>query len=101
MTMTITAQQADTDPGDQGRTWWTRAACRGADVNLFFAPDKTESVSKAERQRRRAAAKALCHRCPVNRECLAEAIALRDRYAIRAAYTAEERKRLRLHEQRS
>jgi WhiB family redox-sensing transcriptional regulator len=98
MTITITAQQADTDPGDQGRGWWTRAACQRADVNLFFKPDKTESASKAEKQRRQTAAKALCRSCPVNGECLAEAIALGDRYAIRASYTAKERKRLRLHE---
>lgn len=52
-------------------------------------------INPAEKAKRVAAAKALCHSCPVQRECLNEAIALGDRYATRAAYTGPERRQLK------
>jgi WhiB family redox-sensing transcriptional regulator len=77
--------------------WWTQAACRGVDVDLFFKPDKHEAFDKAERRRREGAAKALCRSCPVTASCLAEAIRVGDRYGIRAGLTPEERRGLGLH----
>lgn len=40
--------------------WHAEAACRGKDPNLFF-PARGQSTAEA---------KALCHRCPVQAECL-------------------------------
>lgn len=58
------------------REWRTRAACRpgsGVDPELFFpvATDTAGPVYDAQV----AAAKAVCARCPVVAECLAEALA--------------------------
>lgn len=86
-----TANQLLGDGTRSDSRWWLRAACRDVDVNLFFKPDKHDTVSRAEKTRRVNQAKALCRRCPITAECLDEAIALRDRYAIRAAYTPDER----------
>ena len=46
--------------------WWSRAACRSADPELFF-PVSAAGPSRAET----AAAKAVCAACDVRRECLA------------------------------
>lgn len=43
--------------------WKERAACRGADTNMFFPSGK--GVSKAEVDR----ALEICSRCPVKEEC--------------------------------
>lgn len=55
------------DPLPAGLDWHEQAACRGADPELFFAPD-TERVSA--RKRREAAAKAICAGCIVRTSCL-------------------------------
>jgi WhiB family redox-sensing transcriptional regulator len=41
-------------------SWMDRIACAGMDGNLFFAHGLTEKS---------AAAKAVCHRCPVQEQC--------------------------------
>lgn len=56
---------AETSADDIG--WQDDAACRGADPDLFFAPD-VESVTA--RERREARAKRVCSRCPVAEACL-------------------------------
>jgi len=46
--------------------WRTRAACRGTDPGLFYpGPNDPAAV---------AAARAVCHTCPVRQPCLAEAM---------------------------
>lgn len=50
-----------------GREWERHAACQGLDSSLFFAPNRFES--KREREAREAAAKAICHICPVIDAC--------------------------------
>ena len=45
-------------------SWEKRAACRGADPELFF-PERGDTYSVQ-------AAKAVCARCPVRAECLEE-----------------------------
>jgi Transcription factor WhiB. len=66
--------------------WHAFAACLGVDVNLFF-PERGQSTTEA---------KAICQRCAVVPECLAEALADPDLdYGVRAGLSAQERKRLR------
>lgn len=61
------------------RDWHNRAACRGADLRLFFAPDGERAP---ERERREKKAKAICRECPVRTECLEQAIGADDRGLI-------------------
>lgn len=51
------------------------AACRqpGADVTVFFAPEGERH--SAAKERREAAAKAICDRCPLRPDCAAHAVA--------------------------
>ena len=55
------------DPLPAAIGWHAQAACRGADPELFFAPD-AEHVTA--RKRREAAAKAVCCGCIVRTACL-------------------------------
>ena len=43
------------------------AACKGADLGLFFGPDAEFVTARRERE---AAAKAICAGCPVRLDCL-------------------------------
>lgn len=63
--------------------WRADAACRDEDPELFFPASPTAEVS---------AAKAVCRRCPVASQCLADAIEQRDRDAVRGGLTPEERR---------
>ena len=55
--------QTDTDPGPD---WRTRAACQGRNPETFF-PHPADRDSED-------AAVAICRRCPVRTDCLAEAM---------------------------
>jgi WhiB family redox-sensing transcriptional regulator len=77
---------------DQDVEWQTKALCRGADANLFFAPHQMEN--KEERDAREAQAKAVCARCPVREQCLAFALATREPYGIWGGLNELERRRL-------
>jgi WhiB family redox-sensing transcriptional regulator len=66
-------------------SWRDRAACRDADVELFF-PDKGGSTR---------AAKAICAGCPVTDECLAWALANQERWGVYGGKSERERRRLR------
>jgi WhiB family redox-sensing transcriptional regulator len=46
--------------------WQDDAACWGEDLVLFFGPD---GERQPERDVRELKAKAICHGCPVRREC--------------------------------
>jgi WhiB family redox-sensing transcriptional regulator len=48
------------------QTWQEKAACRGADLSLFFGP---EGERQPERDRREARAKAICAAYPVRVPC--------------------------------
>jgi len=68
----------------------SRAACRGADPNLFF-PDKRAPLALK--------AKAICRDCPVKEPCLTEATV--NRYlGVWGGTTGEERERMRRSEMR-
>lgn len=67
----------------------TGAACKGADLNLFFGPD-AEFVSA--RKQREAEAKAICARCPVRDACLAYAMDTAEAYGIWGGLNEDERR---------
>lgn len=67
--------------------WRERAACKGRDVNIFFARTKAGQE----------VAKAVCRNCPVRRICLDDALAYEGkkrasgRYGVVGGLTAIER----------
>lgn len=70
----------------------TRAACRNTSPNLFFAPSKDATTTKA--RARVAHAKAICAQCPIRSECLEWAIEHRERNGIWGGLTEGERESL-------
>lgn len=76
--------------GTERRDWRSRAACLDVDPELFFPAAEAGPVYDVQV----AAAKAVCHRCPVRAECLAEALA-RIPYGIAGGLTEDERRALR------
>lgn len=57
--------------------WQERAACKGEDPELFFAPDVPDDAElaelgalRAEWKRRESAARRICVSCPVRSACL-------------------------------
>lgn len=84
---------------DDDITWQELALCRGADANLFFAPQHQES--KEERLAREDEAKSICARCPVRVECLAFALATREPHGIWGGMNEIERRRVLEEERRA
>jgi hypothetical protein len=74
--------------GDQ--RWRTRAACRDDDPEIWFPVATTGPAYRAQV----ADAKRVCRRCPVQTECLTEALA-RIPYGIAGGLTEQERAALR------
>jgi WhiB family redox-sensing transcriptional regulator len=72
--------------------WQHRAACRGEDSSVFFAPNYFER--KEEKEAREAKAKTLCVRCPVRLECLDYALRAREPHGIWGGLNEVERKAL-------
>jgi WhiB family transcriptional regulator, redox-sensing transcriptional regulator len=68
--------------------WQLQAACRGMGGEVFFHPDAERGPSK---MRRDAAAKAICHSCPVMDSCARHALAVREPYGVWGGLTVEER----------
>lgn len=68
------------------RPWVRDAACAGKDPDLFF-PTSGQQGQEAE-------AKAVCARCPVAGECLAEALKNREAYGVFGGLNVSERSRL-------
>lgn len=64
--------------------WWHRAACLGADTEIFFARPDAAPVAIAE-------AKAFCAGCPVVAECLRDAAKTGDTHSVRGGLTGSER----------
>ena len=60
--------------------WQFRAACRGQEAALFFAPAHFER--KEEKDAREAQAKRICAGCPVQEECLEYALRIREPHGI-------------------
>lgn len=72
------------------RNWRSAAACLVVDPELFFPPERGVSSAYEE-----AAAKAVCHGCPVQAECLAWAIWAGVTDGVWGGYTAAELRRVR------
>jgi len=76
----------DTEPADD---WRDLAACRGEDPELFF-PIGTSGPALLQVEQ----AKAVCRRCSVIDQCLAEALRRREMYGIWGGTTEAERAEL-------
>jgi WhiB family redox-sensing transcriptional regulator len=77
-------------PGDLQVGWQYRAACKGPQSHLFFAPNHIER--KQERLRRERAAKAICRQCPVLEECREYALVVREQHGIWGGMNEYERR---------
>lgn len=73
--------------------WQQQAACRGLDVEQFYF---TAGERGAKRNKREAAAKAICRQCPVRALCYAYAVQYED-YGIWGGSTPAERQLAREH----
>lgn len=67
--------------------WWRDAACRDVDVRVFF-PERGDAFGFS-------VARAICGRCPVRSECLADALSYPDSEGVWAGTTAADRRRMR------
>jgi WhiB family redox-sensing transcriptional regulator len=65
--MTGSPRPGAADPLPAAIGWQARAACRGADPELFFVP---EAERVTARKRRETKAKAICAGCAVRIDCL-------------------------------
>ena len=72
--------------------WHDQASCASVDPDLFFAASETRAPLAAERLTR--AAISVCRACPVQAECLQQALEDDDRYAILGGTTPVERARM-------
>ena len=73
-------------------TWQRKAACRGPESVLFFAPTLPEP--RAEREAREARAKGICSGCVVQGECLDYALRIREPHGIWGGLNEAERRTL-------
>jgi len=78
-----------TDTIDDVPSWQFRAACRGEESALFFAPNYFEQ--RAEKDAREAKAKAICQACPVLKLCREHALAVHEPYGIWGGLSEAER----------
>ncbi len=72
--------------------WQYRAACKGPESHLFFAPNHLER--KDERLAREHAAKAICMTCPVLTQCREYALAVREPHGICGGLNEYERRQV-------
>jgi WhiB family redox-sensing transcriptional regulator len=75
-------------PVAQRWEWQFRGLCREVGPALFFHP---EGERGPERRMRDLAAKAVCARCPVLRECRTHALLAREPYGVWGGLTEDER----------
>jgi WhiB family redox-sensing transcriptional regulator len=72
--------------------WEQHAACKGRDAAAFFGPNRFEP--KRERERREAAAKAICATCPVLQPCRDHALRSGEVYGVWGGLGEVERRAL-------
>ena len=83
---------ADLSTAARDARWRFRAACRGEDSRLFFAPAYFER--KQEKDERERLAKRLCTRCEVRVECLEFALRIRESHGVWGGFNEQERRAL-------
>src|SRR5262252_2238494 len=81
---------------DNRAGWWTRAACASADPELFFPISYSGPALRQVAQ-----AKAICARCPIQRECLRYALDAGSIQGVWGGMTEDERRRLARRERRA
>jgi WhiB family transcriptional regulator, redox-sensing transcriptional regulator len=77
-------------------SWWSQAACRSADPELFFPISALDASSRDV-----ARAKAICGRCGARPQCLAHAMEAGSLQGIWGGTTEEDRRRLRVRATRA
>ena len=70
--------------------WQFRAACRGEDSALFFAPNYFEK--REQKNARETRARAFCARCEVREVCLEYALGIREPHGIWGGLNESERR---------
>lgn len=68
--------------------WQIEAACRDMESSTFFHPHGERDEA---RERRIAAAKAICESCPVRIECLEHSVRVREPYGVWGGLSEAER----------
>lgn len=68
--------------------WQYQGACRDAEPSIFFHP---EGERGSARRRRDDAAKSVCARCPVIRECREHALRVREPYGVWGGLSEDDR----------
>lgn len=71
--------------------WQLLGACRGESTELFFHPEGERGPARSGRE---AAAKAICARCPVIRQCAAHALSAREPYGVWGGMSESEREEI-------
>ncbi len=85
-----------TTTADNLAEWWSLAACRSADPDLFF-PIAGSGPAQAQIRR----AKAVCSRCVVRHDCLRYALAAGSLQGVWGGMSEEERRLLRRRDQKA
>lgn len=87
----MTADFPRTSGSPSPSSWRDKAACRGADSDVFF-PERGESADPARQ---------VCARCPVRQPCLVYALDEKIAHGIWGGLTERERRVLRVPRQRA
>jgi len=74
--------------------WQYAGSCLGVDPSTFFSP---EAERGAKRERREAAAKALCLQCPVIAKCREHALMAQEPYGVWGGLSESDRAALTGH----
>jgi WhiB family redox-sensing transcriptional regulator len=82
----------DTREDDRDEDWRLRGACFTEDPELFFPATGTASASQAVRDAAWEAPRAICRRCPVRDECLAQSLDDGDTEGMFGGLTPDERR---------
>jgi len=73
--------------------WQVIGRCRDRASAQFFHPD--DDLGRISRRLREAAAKRLCHSCPVRAECATHALTVGEEYGVWGGFSETERAMLR------
>lgn len=71
--------------------WTDRAACAGSDTDFWY-PTLTDTATNGGPNALVAAARAICHRCPVRTDCLEYALTRNETHGIWGGKTPKERR---------